>query len=443
MQIVAREDLYDQVWKRALGKVAADYGITGTALKKICDRYEIPTPERGYWAKLQFGKPVAHPSLPAVSDPRLARVQIAGSGLAALPQAVSDAKSRVRDRLAEAVATDTASAGVYKTPEEAASAIPSLVATLRALRKARPDHQGFVVAKGRGVVPVRVGPQSVDRSILLLAQFLAVAGSQGFAPTVTDDALTLVVEGEAIGFGLEAQPDRTPHLPTASELKEQARYASWGSSREPWPKYDHFPSDKLSILIQANQYSGLRKTFSDRQRTPLEQALGTVLEAFAEHAAFARNRREEQEASARRYKEAERLRKLDEAFASREKRRIEFAEAVHERIVERGRLSDVLRHLTSRKGDDLATREMTNWLGRRIAQLDAVLSPEFLTLSAQASKLSFSEAPPAGEVSEYYYYPPISLHYWSVNEADGSSRSQTPLQWLKASGLLTANAGHD
>ena len=35
MQIVAREDLYDQVWKRALGKVAADYGITGTELLPV------------------------------------------------------------------------------------------------------------------------------------------------------------------------------------------------------------------------------------------------------------------------------------------------------------------------------------------------------------------------------------------------------------------------
>lgn len=410
MQIVAREDLYDQVWKRALGKVAAEYGITGTALKKICDRHEIPTPERGYWAKVQFGKPVAHPSLPVVSDSRLARVQISGSGRAALPQAVSDAKSRVRDRLAETVGTEVSNTSVFKTPEEAASNLPSLVATLRALKKARPDHQGFVVARGRGVVPVRVGPQSVDRSLLLLAQFLTAAGSQGFVPTVTDDALTLVVEGEPLGFALEAQSDRVPHVPTASELKEQARYASWGSSREPWSKYDQFPSDKLSILIQANQYSGLRKTFSDRQRTPLEQALGTVLEAFAEHAAFARSRREEQEASARRYKEAERLRKLDEAFAAREKRRVEFAEAVHERIVERGRHSDVLQHLAGREDDDQTAGEIAGWLRRRIAQLDALLSPQFLTLSAQASKVSFSEAPAVGEVNEYYYYPPISLH---------------------------------
>jgi hypothetical protein len=39
-------------------KVAAEYGVTGTALKKTCDRHEIPTPERGYWSRLEHGKAV-------------------------------------------------------------------------------------------------------------------------------------------------------------------------------------------------------------------------------------------------------------------------------------------------------------------------------------------------------------------------------------------------
>jgi hypothetical protein len=38
--------------------VAAEFGVTGTGLAKICERYAIPTPPRGYWAKLQHGKMV-------------------------------------------------------------------------------------------------------------------------------------------------------------------------------------------------------------------------------------------------------------------------------------------------------------------------------------------------------------------------------------------------
>lgn len=271
MQTVSSEELYKQVWQRPLMKVAADYSITGTALKKICDRHEIPTPERGYWAKLAYGKPVSHPSLPIASEDRLNQVQIVGANYPALPQKVTEAKARVRDKLAESRDREAPySVGSYDTADDAVRGIPSLAATLRAIQKDRPDHEGFVAAKGRGVVPLRVAPASVDRSILLLAQFFSLADSQGFKPKATAEALVLVVDGETIGFSLEAPADRTPHQPTTAELKEQARYAGWGMSREPWSKYDYFPSERLSIVIQANAYSGLRKTFSDRQTKPLE-----------------------------------------------------------------------------------------------------------------------------------------------------------------------------
>lgn len=83
MHTISRDDLYKQVWERPLMKVAADYNITGTALKKICDRHEIPTPERGYWTKLEFGKPVQHSRLPPASDEHLAQVRIVGSAYVA------------------------------------------------------------------------------------------------------------------------------------------------------------------------------------------------------------------------------------------------------------------------------------------------------------------------------------------------------------------------
>lgn len=131
MQTVSREELYKQVWQRPLMKVAADYSITGTALKKICDRHEIPTPERGYWAKLAYGKPVSHPSLPTVSEDRLNQVQIVGANYTALPQKVTDAKARVRHKLAESSDREAPySGGSYDTADDAVRGIPSLAATL-------------------------------------------------------------------------------------------------------------------------------------------------------------------------------------------------------------------------------------------------------------------------------------------------------------------------
>lgn len=436
MHTVSREKLYEQVWKRPLMKVAADYNITGTALKKICDRHEIPTPERGYWAKLEHGKPVRHPSLPEVSNEQLAEVRIVGPLYPAPSKSVSDAKASARQKLDDPSAIEPASAvASFETAEDAAAEVPALASTWRAIRKARPDGEGFVHAKGRGIVPLKIGPSAVDRSIKLLAQLFLLAKTLGHQTETTDEGLVLLIDGQTIVFALEAPTDRRIHQPTPAELKEQARYAGWGMTREPWPKYDHFPSERLAIIIQANAYSGLRRTFSDRQTKAVEQMLPAILEAFAAHGAFAKERKREQEESARRYREAERLREMDEAFAAREKRRIEFADAVHDVLMERKKLADVLAHIDAVADPEYPNIEMIGWLRRRIRQLDALISPAFLDISARSGKVAFAEAETASEEGRYAYYPPVSLQYWLIDEEAGQARSMSALQWIKQAGV--------
>jgi hypothetical protein len=322
-----------------------------------------------------------------------------------------------------------------QTADEAAASVSALAATLKAIRKARPDGEGFIHAKGRGIVPLKIGPSVLDRSIKLLAQIFTLAKTQGYETKATDDGLQLAVDGEMVAFALEAPADRSLHQPTPSELREQARYAGWGMTRAPWPKYDHFPSERLSIVLQANAHSGLRRTFSDRQTKRLEQMLPSVLEAFAEHAAFAKECRREQEESARRYQEAERLRRLDESFAAREKRRIEFANAVHEVLAERKKWAEVLAHMETAVDPECPSTEIIEWLRRRIRQLDALISPAFLDFSARSVKVSFAEGKVISEEDRYTYYPPVSLQYWSIDHAAGQARAQSALQWIKENGV--------
>jgi hypothetical protein len=76
MQQLSREDLYERVWAEPMIKVAAEFGVSGTALKKTCNRYGIPTPERGYWAKLAHGKRVTKDPLPKLKNGRGGEIQV-------------------------------------------------------------------------------------------------------------------------------------------------------------------------------------------------------------------------------------------------------------------------------------------------------------------------------------------------------------------------------
>jgi ankyrin repeat protein len=62
-----REELFERVWSKPVAIVAKECGVSGPGLKKICVRLAIPVPPRGYWAKLNAGKPVRRAKLPGLA----------------------------------------------------------------------------------------------------------------------------------------------------------------------------------------------------------------------------------------------------------------------------------------------------------------------------------------------------------------------------------------
>jgi len=441
VKTVSREELYEQVWSKPMTKVAADYGVTGTALKKTCDRHHIPTPERGYWAKLEFGKRVNKEALPPLAEPNLASVRIAGKSEQHLSPSVREAKEKARDRLDKHAAANPL---LVAASESTLSIVepPSLSATRRAISKARPDDQGFAIVRSKGVVPLKIAPASIERGIRILSQLFALAETQGHSCKTTESGLVLVVENESIAFGLEEQPEKTLHQPTPAELKRRDERMRWGyTTTDPWPKYDQFPSGRLAIVIHANPYSGLRRTYSDGKTQALERMLPDILAGFGGHAAFISERRREDEERERRHRDAEARRRREEAFDSREKRRIEFVDAVHEQLTHRGKLTAVLAHLENTTSeDDARLSVMATWIRQRLKQIDALVSPHFLDISARSSKVDFAEPDPEEETesgSGYFgYSPPIDLQLWSIDNEKKLATACSPLEWACAVGLL-------
>lgn len=439
MKTVSRKELYELVWSKPMIKVAADYGVTGTALKKVCDRHKIPTPERGYWAKLEYGKQVNKAALPSLTEPNLATIRISGSSEQHLSPSVREAKEKARDRLHKHAA---AKPSLDSEPEPTHNIVepPSLTATRRAISKARTDDQGFAAARSKGVVPLKIAPASLERGIRVLSQLFALAETQGYVPKATEDGLVLVVENESIAFGLEEQPEKTLHQPTPAELKRRNERARWGYTTDPWPKYDQFPSGRLAIVIHANSYSSLRRTYSDGKAQTLETMLPDILAGFVGHAAYIGERRRESNERERRHREAEARRQREEAFNSREKRRMEFVDAIHEQLTQREKLNAVLRHLEDATSEDAArVSAMTTWVRLRLKQIDALISPHFLDISARSSKVNFAEPDPEkqdeGSSGYYGYFPSISLQLWSIDDEKELATTCSPLEWVSAGAL--------
>ena len=60
----SRVELFELVWSKPMTHLANELGLSDVGLRKICVKYGIPLPARGYWARLQVGKLDPRPELP-------------------------------------------------------------------------------------------------------------------------------------------------------------------------------------------------------------------------------------------------------------------------------------------------------------------------------------------------------------------------------------------
>lgn len=74
---MTRQELYDRVWQTPMVKIAAEYGISGRGLAKLCERHGIPVPGRGHWALTRAGYVMERDPLPPDPPPET-QVSITG-----------------------------------------------------------------------------------------------------------------------------------------------------------------------------------------------------------------------------------------------------------------------------------------------------------------------------------------------------------------------------
>lgn len=58
-----RQELYQPIWQEPTRKVAERLGISDVGLAKVCRKYHIPRPWRGYWREKETGKRPRQPKL--------------------------------------------------------------------------------------------------------------------------------------------------------------------------------------------------------------------------------------------------------------------------------------------------------------------------------------------------------------------------------------------
>lgn len=270
MAVVDRRTLYERVWTVATTRLALEYGISDVGLAKVCRRYRIPRPPRGYWGKIQNGQKIRRPALPKITDPKLQCVFFHGANMVSgNPNPEAQAPLLVPPILADPHHL------VARAQEQLAASAAGL--------------DGLVKTDPRSAVDVRVRPVTVDRALRVWDTFakswereggVVVTATYGQSPctavSVGDDLL-------AIRMAETIEPVR----------RGQRSVGGPGSARP-----------RLCFVLGMGRLDGIKQTWADTTTVPLEKMLRPLGKAI------------------RLYLEVQRIRRLDRECEGRQQERI-------------------------------------------------------------------------------------------------------------------------
>lgn len=425
-----RSELYARVWAEPMIRVAADLGLSGPGLAKLCARSGIPTPARGHWAQLKAGKrsrqpPLPQPELdPTVSLPTPAQrqrkerkrsldqgiqsaVEARGEAAISAPPPGQEKEGHAMVSGARAIVVTMAATLERPHPLVHATAVVvgRLPALLKRLERATPAQRASAsmpypplfrfgryeldVTGGLALIASLETMDWILRFVDALFKGLRQQGVNIERTTLADErmaTLRLQKGGEVLVLSPVAEGFRRQEI-DADELVEIRRTDKFAS------KWKYSPSGRMSFSVQGTE-AIVRANWSGAP-AQLEPQLGlvvaTCLELMAQQPG---HRREREVAEEQRRQEAERqalLRRQDEARQEQLKRAFEAAQQYEQELALRKFLEMVEREADGFQ-EPFPERAKV-WLQVVRAQLDAA-SPWRRTLGQCLLGHSWQSWPP-------------------------------------------------
>ncbi|WP_216327470.1 hypothetical protein [Deinococcus aestuarii] len=361
----SREELYDLVWSKPAEEVAADLGITGTALTKACARRNIPKPPRGYWARLRAGQPVKRVPLPKSETPTK-KAKPERPTFVPPPVAQTSPRPRVVQR------------------------------TERAYEGADTDVWGRLVPPWTGTtesLDLMVSRDALPRALQVMSRLIEEARAAGMTVTAQHRSTFLEVGGEQVRLRLKEKAqaqEGLPLLPARSTWDTPSRQKARGTG-------------ELSLLVLDPTGDVPTATWRDGP-LPLEDQMSGIIGAFRAVPGRAEQRRRAEAVAAERRRqqelETQRLRMLEAQRQAELRRRREEEQACRETLLAYARRWEEGQRLRAyldwvraqtQGAPDTGTEAFQGWLAwaeRELLALDPVGSGELTALTVRVQRMT-------------------------------------------------------
>lgn len=302
-----REQLYQEVWTAPVTEVAKRYQVSDVTIHKFCTALDIPTPPKGYWAKLKAGKPVVKtPLLPNAWESKKFGLQ---TGISSVAKEYDTSLSFLPS---EDRALVLGVAAQILLPDEGARMASEIIAHRKKIaewkkqkRQQEREPWGGCYNRSRKEAPSFTEGISEEQLPRVFRIIDALAKAMTPLGCKLTQELRFTVNGETVGISFSESQTKVSHTPTKEEnlkllqYEEERKKHSW-ASKPNIRKYDYVYNGQLSMTIGG-------KSFRDCKSYVLEDRLGDMMLSIylaAEDLRQQRLAREEEER--RRREEAER-----------------------------------------------------------------------------------------------------------------------------------------
>lgn len=360
---LTREQLYELVWAMPATKLAVKLGVSDVAIVKRCHKLAVPRPERGYWAKLEYGKIEKKSQLPPLPpSPQEKFTQQAQSPIAnstALPTTEIPLHSLAEQFLAE-LKKSSLSYDKQRVHFKQREFPEADVSKAQALRAAQAFHALLNLVEPRGVI-FKKSRSKYDG---------------GCFRKGNDD----------LHFKIEEELVEKPEKP--------GRRSSYTSG---WQQENKVASGKLTFTVNSERYGrGTEKKWSENEKTSLETIVSDMAKAIVRHYVELQENREAEAIRQEKARVEWEIQRQKEA-AAEAVRREEAAKKKHTDTLEsaaRTRQEDLLKAAEwwkiHRGIEDFIAECERRW---STAQADGQLTPEQRAWAAWAREVAKSVSP--------------------------------------------------
>lgn len=275
-----RHELYNLVWSEPMARLAKQYGLSDVGLAKICKKYNIPRPGRGYWARIQAGEKVPITRLPKRDDDPIIHIRI----------------YPLRPAKDEVTKNNLSIGPIPKSiivPDTLTEPHPLVEKSAAILESCKTSETGLLVPPKKQCLDIRVSRECLDRALLIMDALIKALLKVGFQISISGGSTIVSVGGISLGIVIGEGVKRRRIKAAEHDLDGYYRFG-----------YNLYadravPSGSLFLMIddkEVRYHMASRRTWKDTETKRLEDCLSSFMSGLIK-AVNVKNKLKQEEAA--------------------------------------------------------------------------------------------------------------------------------------------------